>query len=164
MSADMRGILNLNPSDETELTFDYNISRQEIQHIIRDKQIKKMSDLIKILEKRKMETKQQLERDEKDKQKENKRILKEAQQQRATDLIRQYNGDGLPSDVPRNTEWQKEYELLRYKPDEKEGSYRIGGKKKRTKRNKRRSYRKNRRTNRNVYKKKNKKNKNPKNN
>ena len=147
MSDDMHGLLNLNPFDETQLTIDYKISRQEIQHIIIDKKIKKKKDLIKILTKRKMETKQQLERDEKYKQ-ENENILKEDKKQRAEDLIRQFeriHDEG--------------YEALRYDPDKEGGSYRIRGKKKRTKRNKRRSYRKNRRTKRNVYKKKNKKNK-----
>jgi hypothetical protein len=115
-----------------------------------------MPDLIKILETRKTEATLQIERDKKDKEKENKRILKEAQQQRATDLIREYNRYGLPSDVSRDTEWLEEYKALRYNPD---GG---GGKKKRTKRKKTRSYRKNKRTKRNKNKKN--KNKNPKNN
>jgi hypothetical protein len=156
MSADMRGILNLDPFDETKLIFDYNIPRQEIQNIIRDKKIKNMPDLIKILENRKKEAKLQLKRDKKDEQKENERIQKEAQKERTQKLIREYSSDGSQSYVPHDTKWQEEYEALRFNRDRK------GGKKKRTKRKKTRSYRKNKRTKRNKNKKN--KNKNPKNN
>jgi hypothetical protein len=168
MSADMHGILNLTPYDETQLTFDYNISRQEIQNIIIDKKIEERQQLIKILENRKKEAKLQIERDKKDKQEENERIQKKAQKKRAKDVIERYQREpglgvtysGVDVDA-----------LLRksspgYSGRGYYGSI-AGGKRKRNTRKKTHSYRKNKRTKRNKNKKnKNKKNKNknPKNN